>query len=93
MGGPLGCVCTQGWRCDGTQVLATGMGKPRCDQKSQEGAVRGASECGSASEGSWVCAEAGETVRPVSAFPPAEGGSLLCASEHSFQESRAGGTA
>jgi len=69
------------------------MGKAGRDQKSQEGAVRGASECGSASEGSWVCAEAGETVRPVSALPPAEGGSLLCTSEHSFQEPWAGGIA
>ena len=60
---------------------------------SQEGAVRGASERGSASEGSCVCAGAGETVRSVSALPPAEGGSLLCASEHGFQEPRAGGAA
>lgn len=63
-----------------------GHGRPGCDQRSQEGAVRGASEHGSAYGGSWVCAEAGETARLVSALSPAEGGSLLCASEHSFQE-------
>ena len=65
---------------------AAGTGRPGCEQRSQEGAVRGASEHGSACGGSWVCAETGETARPVSALPPAEGGSLLCASEHGFQE-------
>lgn len=85
-GRPSGlCLCTEmetRWHTGAT----AGMGRPGCDQRSQEGAGRGASERGSACGGSWVYAEAGETVRPVSALPPVEGGSLLCASEHSFQE-------
>ena len=48
---------------------AAGTGRPGCERRSQEGAVRGASERGSACGSSWVCAEAGETARPVSALP------------------------